>query len=278
MRTNTKIIELSNGIRLPYVEQGSQDGVPVIFLHGVTDSHRSFDLLLPLLPQSLRAFALTQRGHGDASKPKYGYLSHNMAEDLGLFMDEAGIDSAVIVGHSMGSFVAQRFAIDNPSRVRKLVLIGSFATCRGNTGVEEFFSQAVDTLTDPVSEEFVAEFQTSTISNGVSNEFLKTIIGESLKVPAHVWKAACRGMIDVDHTPELYKIDAETLLIWGERDAYFSRADQTQLLEEIRNSRLKIYPEIGHSPNWEAPERLAADIVSIASSAKLAERLSLEYV
>ena len=69
MSFTTKAIALSTGVTLPYVEQGDPDGVPVILLHGVTDSWRSFEPVLPHLPPSIHAFALTQRGHGDADRP-----------------------------------------------------------------------------------------------------------------------------------------------------------------------------------------------------------------
>ena len=68
-----KFVSLSTGVRIEYVEQGKGDGVPVIFLHGVTDSWRSFERMLPLLPPDIHAFALSQRGHGDSSRPTSGY-------------------------------------------------------------------------------------------------------------------------------------------------------------------------------------------------------------
>ena len=60
-------VELPTGVTLQYVEQGDPAGIPVLLLHGATDSWRSFEPVLPHLPSSIRAFALTQRGHGDAA-------------------------------------------------------------------------------------------------------------------------------------------------------------------------------------------------------------------
>src|SRR5690606_27073119 len=107
MSANTHFIQLKNGMTLPYAEQGDPTGTPVIFLHGVTDSHRSFDLLMEHMPERFRSIAVTQRGHGDGSKPDSGFGPEELAEDLRLFMDALKIHSAVIVGHSMGSFAAQ---------------------------------------------------------------------------------------------------------------------------------------------------------------------------
>ena len=69
MNHTVKTVTLSNGLRLPYVEQGHAAGVPVVLLHGITDSWRSYECVMPHLPPSMRAFALTQRGHGDADRP-----------------------------------------------------------------------------------------------------------------------------------------------------------------------------------------------------------------
>src|SRR5918994_7558821 len=79
-----KFVSLSTDVRIEYVEQGRTEanGVAVIFLHGVTDSWRSFERVLQLLPPSIHAFALSQRGHGDSSRPTSGYRFADMSADL----------------------------------------------------------------------------------------------------------------------------------------------------------------------------------------------------
>ena len=74
-----KSIELSSEVRLPYVEQGDISGTPVIFLHAIADSWHSFERVLPHLPDSIHAFVVTQRGHGDASRPADGYRPDDFA-------------------------------------------------------------------------------------------------------------------------------------------------------------------------------------------------------
>lgn len=261
-----KFVTTRSGLRFPYIEQGDAAGTPVIFLHGVTDSHRSWELVFPYLDPKLRAIALTQRGHGDASKPDAGYSSSDLAGDLAEVMDALEIPAAVIVGHSMGSFAAQRFAIEYPDRIAGLVLVGSFATCADNEGVKQFVAEAVDPLTDPIPAEFAAEFQTSTFFKPISGEFVAQAIAESLKAPARVWKAACHSMIETDHLPLLERIKARTLLIWGDKDAYFGIDEQERLLAGIAGSWLEVYEGIGHAPHWEAPERTAEDIEKFVKS------------
>ena len=93
-----KFVSLSTGVRIEYVEQGKADGVPVIFLHGVTDSWRSFERVLPLLPPTIHAFALSQRGHGDSGRPTSGYRFADMSADLLAFLDAKGVNSGAWPG------------------------------------------------------------------------------------------------------------------------------------------------------------------------------------
>jgi non-heme chloroperoxidase len=150
-----KSVELPDRIALSYVEQGDRSGIPVLLLHGVTDSWYSYQPVLPHLPASMHVFALTQRGHGDSSHPVSGYRFDDFASDLAAFMDALEIESAVIVGHSMGSSVAQRFAIDYPNRTAGLVLVGSFVNFRANPDVRALWDSAISTLTDPVDPDSV---------------------------------------------------------------------------------------------------------------------------
>src|SRR5262245_39628739 len=82
-----KRIALPTGVTLPYAESGAPDGTPVIFLHGVIDSWRSFAGVLPHLPDSIRALALTQRGHGEAARPDGAYRIGDFAADVAAFID-----------------------------------------------------------------------------------------------------------------------------------------------------------------------------------------------
>ena len=255
-----KTVQLPNDVRLQYVEQGDESGVPVLLLHGVTDSWYSFDLMLPHLPNSIRAFALSQRGHGDSSKPESGYRFRDFAQDLEEFFQTLHLDKAVVVGHSMSSAVARRFALDYPERVQGLLLVGSFATLRGNQEIQELWNSDISQLTDPVDPAFVREFQESTISQPLPEDFLNKVVEESLKLPARVWRELFAGFLQDDFTAELHMIKAPTLLVWGAHDLFCSRRDQEILLDAIVGSRLKEYQDSGHAPHWEEPRRFASDL------------------
>lgn len=260
LETTQKRLKLSTGVELPYVEQGDPAGVPMIFLHGYTDSWHSFEGLLPHLPASIHAFALSQRGHGDADRPATGYRFQDFAADLAAFIDTLELEAAVIVGHSMGSSIAQRFGLDYPGRTLGLVLIGSATTWR-NPVVWEL-GDVVSTLTDPIDPGFVREFQESTLAQPVPQAFLETVLQESLKVPARVWKAAFEAHVEADYSPELGKVRVPTLIVWGDQDAIHPRSEQEALAAAIAGAQLLIYPGVGHALHWEEPERFAADLVA----------------
>lgn len=266
METAIKSVVLPSGVRLPYAEQGGCAGVPVLFLHGTSDSWRSFENVLPELPDWMRAIAVTQRGHGDADRPETGYRTEDFADDVAALMDGLGIEKAIVVGHSMGGSIAQRFAIDHPARMLGLVLIGARASWHRHPGVLAL-GEAVATLSDPVDPDFVREFQLSTLARPVSPEYLDTVVAESLKLPARVWQASfVECVFRADHTALLDRIAAPTLLMCGGRDD-FARDEQDTLVAGIRGARLLIYPEAGHALHWEEPQRFAADLSAFVARA-----------
>jgi non-heme chloroperoxidase len=67
-------------------------------------------------------------------------------------------------------------------------------------------------------------------------------------------------VIAFDDAADLGRIQAPTLLMWGDQDALFSREEQDRLAAAVPTIRLAVYPETGHCPNWERPERVAADL------------------
>jgi non-heme chloroperoxidase len=260
------VVKLPDQVRLPYVEQGDPKGVPVLFLHGYTDSWRSFEGVLAHLPGSLHAFALSQRGHGDADRPAAGYHPREFAADLAAFMDALDIRQAVIAGHSMGGSVAQWFAIDYPERTLGLVLMGAFTGWRDSPVLMEFWDSAVSTLTDPIDPTFVREFQQSTLARPVPPGRLDTAVGESLKVPARVWRATYEAFLDAAVSRHLGQILSPTLVIWGDQDTFALQCDQDALHAAIPGSQVVVYPGAGHSFHWEEPERFAIDVAAFASS------------
>ena len=251
---------LRTGVTLHYAEQGDPTGEAIILLHGYSDSWYSFSRVLRLLSTEYHAFALTQRGHGDSDKPQCCYTPGDFAADVEAFMEAVGIERATIVGASTGALFAQRVALSYPRRVSRLVLIAP------QTPANEVLSgllEEVRALEDPVPPEFVRAFQESTIYQPVPQEFLDTVVSESLKLPARVWRDYLEGAvlsIDHDYVLALGEIDVPTLILWGEQDPLFPREEQERLAAAIPGATLKVYPETGHAVHWDQPEWVVRDL------------------
>jgi non-heme chloroperoxidase len=250
--------QLKTGIRVHYAFKGDASGTPVILLRGYGDSWFSFSPILPLLDNKYRVYILDQRGHGDSDRPPGNYALKQFAEDVLAFMDAVKVKRATVVGHSMGSFVAQHVAAIAPERVNKLVLVGSATRIRNNVVLD--LHREISTLTDPVPEKFIKEFQTSVAFRPLPQDFLNAIINESRKLPARVWKEVLTQMLSPEADVQLIKIKAPTLIIWGDKESIFPRSEQDALVAVLKNSVLKVYPDTGHAPNWERPERFADDL------------------
>jgi non-heme chloroperoxidase len=206
---------------------------------------------------AFQTFALDLRGHGNSDKPEDGYKVEDFVADLEGFMDAMGLERSNIVGHSLGSFIAQVFAAEHPDRIRKLLLISSAPSASDNAILRDLMTE-VDALSDPVDKAFVEAFQEP--SSPLAQDFMDTIISESMKVPAHVWQKVLSSLLRVDNSAIISGIKAPTFIAWGCGDTIFTREDQYKLIAKIPHAILKEY-ETGHAIPWEKPKELALDMI-----------------
>jgi non-heme chloroperoxidase len=262
----SKYIELPNHIKISYFETGSSAGVPMILLHGLADSWHIFELLIRYLPKTIHIYAMTQRGHGDSSRPDSGYGTEDFEGDIVMFMDSMNIEKAVILGASSGGFPARSFAINHPERTLALVLLGSPATLRDIPAVQEVWDTTISKLTDPVDREFVETFTMSTLPKSINQEFLELTLQENLKLPARVWRDTTEGIMREEFPGKLDKISSPTLIIWGDQDKLLTRRSQKELAGVIPGSKLVVHKNAGHMLYCEDPKGIASDIVTFINS------------
>lgn len=256
-----KSIRLPNAVTLHYAEQGAADGTPVILVHGYPDSWRSYAPVMAQLPEQLRVIALSLRGYGQSDRSYGNYHPRDLAADLNEFMVRLGIPAAYIVGHSMGTYVAEYLALDHPERVLGLMLIGTFRTLAGRADLAEMLA-TLEQMDEEVDLSLVRDFQQSTLAQAVPAEFLETIIEESAQVPGHVWRGALRDLMRIDHFDELRRITAPTIIFWGDRDGMSNLRDQ-HAMAAATGGELRLYAGAGHSLHWEEPKRFAQDLAKL---------------
>jgi pimeloyl-ACP methyl ester carboxylesterase len=261
---------LPTGIRLAWLELGDPDGPPVLMIHGYTDTSRSFlgtaEELAKLRPE-LRLILPDLRGHGASSMPDAArcaaapercFRPVDFAADLVALLDHLGIARAHLVGHSLGSLVAQQIAVARPERVDRLVLIGSTASTRGNAVARGFLLDgllesnwrvaveqrglewpggAYALAPAALGAEASAWIREQWVTEPAADAgLLAEIAAETERAPIGAWLGTIRALLDLDpdHASRLATIAAPTLVLWGTQDAFFSEvADQAALREVL---------------------------------------------
>jgi non-heme chloroperoxidase len=256
-----KRTRLSTGVTLEYVEQGSKGGTPVIFLHGLSDSWHSFETTLPHLPATVHAFALSQRGHGNSEKNATDYSTKAFAADVAAFIRQQGLGPVVIVGHSMGGVNAMRFAVDYPQLTRALVILGSEANFQGNAVLADFRKDVMAMPDGPMDSSFMEAFQGSTLVNPIDSAYYRTLVAEGMKVPMSIFKTALNGLAVQNLLPRLAGYKKPVLVIWGDKDNFCDAGSQQAIRKAMPHSRFLAYAKTGHAVQWEAPQRVAADLL-----------------
>lgn len=258
-------VRLASGVHLSCVEQGPPSDTALVLLHGLSDSWRSFEPVLALLPPSLRVIAVTLRGHGASDRPEAGYALADFASDVLELLDALKVEAATLAGHSLGASIALRFAIDHPERALGIALLGCFARYRHNPAVIELAS-AVRLLTDPVDGAFIRDFQAATLARPLAPERFEQVVAESRALPAGVWRAILDALMRPESDLPLEAVRVPTLLSWGDRDAFVPRSDQERMLRDITGARLVEYPGAGHGFFWEDPAPTATELAAFASA------------
>lgn len=258
-----RALPLGNGVTLRHVEAGDPDGPPLVLLHGWTDSSRSWSLLLPQLGR-FRLIIPDLRGHGGSDRPDR-YAVGDFADDLRRLLDAKGIARTAIAGHSLGSFVAQRFAFDHPERVERLVLIGS--TAAPVLTPDHWLWEAVMALDEPIDPEdpFIAEWVSG--ATPVDAGFLAAVRAETIMVPRRVWRGVAHELATTELTRIAARIAAPTLILWGDADPLFDAASQAELLRLIPHARFHGFAGLGHNLHWEAPAAVGALIAGFVDAA-----------
>jgi pimeloyl-ACP methyl ester carboxylesterase len=131
---------------------------PLVALHGITAQHRAFNAIARHLQYPAGMLGVDLRGRGNSDKPARGYGLEQHAQDVMRVLDFYGMQQAVLVGHSMGAFVATQAALLFPDRVARLVLLdGGWPRAEGDhqdddaiqAGLARAFSRLSMTFADP---------------------------------------------------------------------------------------------------------------------------------
>lgn len=259
--------ETTNGnVTLYYEDEGT--GEPVLLIHGHTMDRRIWDPVLPgLLGADLRVLRPDLRGHGRSTRPDFGYHVSHHAADMVAVLDNAGVDSATVVGYSIGGGVALEMALTTADRLRGLVLMSPVMPDR------PFEPAFMDNLREVARVTRSEGIETAMVGPWASNplfaySFSKPGIRDKAAAinrdfPGAEYLATERDRIERPWTvpDRLAEIGIPTEVIAGDHETPGFRAYAEEAAAGIPNARLEFFENCGHLLPLEEPDRVVKSIV-----------------
>jgi len=256
-------LRLRRGEReIGYRVAGGPDGPAVLLTHGAGLDHRVFAPQVEILRERYRVITWDLPGHGD-SRPMPPRLSlGDMVDDLMAVLDDAGVERAVLAGHSMGADVSQEAVFRNPNRVSALIVISSVRLFDARGPIGGLFAALPPWKIRLGS---VARFRQA-IADGASSDprvrdYVARCMGRLSRADlAAVWSAIARG----PHSEDSYRFPCPLLVMVGAGDrlggGFIPRAARTWV-ELEREARLASIPGAGHVPTLERPRAANAALL-----------------
>jgi pimeloyl-ACP methyl ester carboxylesterase len=242
-------------VHLYFKESGR--GRAVILLHGLFGSSDNWHFIALKLAEHFQVFALDQRNHGQS--PHHAEMNYPlMADDVNKFMTARGLESASVIGHSMGGKTAMQFALQFPQRVEKLVVSDMSPRAYAPAHHKIFAALLSLDLTRFQTRQQIEDALAAEIPELVLRRFLLKNLGRN---PAgeFFWKINLRGIAEsylhlrapVSH-PEPFAGPA--LFIRAGKSNYLKAEDEPLIRELFSQSQIQTIAEAGHWVHADQPE------------------------
>lgn len=244
------------------------DTTPLVFLHRFRGTLDDWDpAFVDAVAQERHVILFSDAAVGSSTGSPATTVDEK-ASNAAAFVHGLGFDTIDVLGFSMGGFVAQALAMNEPALVRKLVLIGTGPGGNAETDppTDLVFQIALKTEYefDDVRYLFFAEGREIETQNYIERQALRTdrepLVGpESIQAMVGLILAFMGG--ETGHYSRLPEITAPTLIINGDDDHFFPVKNEFLLFRELRDAQLAIYPQAGHAPHQQHPSTVAAQVV-----------------
>ena len=255
-------VDIGGGVTLAYdkARSGAQN---VILIHGYSFSKDIWSKVMPEIAGDATVYAYDMRGFGDSTKTDSGYDFATMAADLGGFMISLGIDSAVLVGHSLGRVFLQDFATAHPEKAAHLVLMNVQARNKPPLGMSDGFRARIDAWGAPEDNKAIFEratpiyFKRGSLSDAQLAELVEMNVnsGTAALKESFEFFLTAEPMADA----EFAKITAPTTIVAATHDIV-PISVAAGLLDSLPQIEVVVVSRSGHSPMWEKPEAIVGVI------------------
>ena len=265
---NAQFITLNNGQRIHFRDTGNLEGPALLMVHGTSDSLLTWEAISPALAKNYRLLSLDLPGHGfsgELNNPSFDELIGAAVEVLAA----RGLESATWMGNSLGGGIAWRAALHYPEKVERLILLDPSGAPRhnpskSNIGFKVLKSPVGRFLGRNITPRVLIErsLAGTVVDQGWVSEQLIDRYWELLRLPGNRQSLANLATMPRTNSDWLRigDIQQPTLIIWGEQDQITPTANAPIFQQAMQKATLKIYPDVGHLPMIEVPQRLVADI------------------
>jgi 3-oxoadipate enol-lactonase len=249
-------------------EFGDPSHPPLLLIHGLFGDSSLMVPLAKRFADRFRVIAIDALGHGRSPKPA-GFTLEDSGRAVTALIASLGYDSAVVLGVSMGSYVAAQAAILEPARVAQLVLV--VAKGHGKTSsVAAFAERNGFDLAAATMEETIA-FMTSALwspdtAQDVRDGIMALQSEDAWQATAEERAAIEESLADFDLRPDLPSITAPTLVISGLSDGLNPPASGEEVAQLIPGARFEVYEHSGHMLASEETDRLVTDVTELVFS------------
>lgn len=254
---------IANGIAQFYQRIGN--GPPMVLIHALGLDHHLWDEQIPAFASAFDVVAYDVRGHGQTDAPAGPYTMGDFAEDLEGLLDSQGIESAHLVGISMGGMIAQEFTLSWPERVRSLVLADT--TSEYNQEARRQLAERARVAEErgmaPLAPPTTERWFTPELRAQRPNEVAR-IMDRFLSCPPHGYAAACRAISRIDFTERLVNLHVPTVVLVGSRDTSTSPEMALKIHEYIPGSRYVQIADAAHLTNVARPEEFSQLVIETA--------------
>lgn len=270
----SRYLELPNGVRVHYRDQGKRDGPVVVLVHGFSASLHTWEPWVEALKADYRVITLDLPGHGLTSAPK-GYVlpRSGFVDVVDAVVTKLGVSKFTIGGNSMGGGVSWAYALAHPEKVERLLLVNSsgWPPEGENRGEPIIFK----ILRNPVGRFLIKDLDTTaSVKQGLRAAFEPTPdMADEAMVARYVEMSRAPGHGDIilglmtSWSPEdlatrekLSAIKVPTLVMHGDTDKLIPVAAAPKFCAAIPVCQLIIYPKTGHIPMEQIAGRSAADL------------------
>ena len=233
----------SDGVRLHYEVIGFGKRPPVLLVQGLGAEKNAWNPQRAALALRWRSIALDNRGAGRSDKPEGTYDLEQMADDAIAVLDHAGIESAHVVGLSMGGAISQIIALKYPQRVRSLTVVAT--ACRNHPWREELLQSWADIAETKGMTALGKEAARWTIGPRSFRRILPALgwLGPlQLLNPPTAFSSQVAAILATSNElgEELSNIDCPTLVVVGNQDILTPRGDAEEIASRIPTAELVI--------------------------------------